>query len=140
MKRNLIGILPLLLVMSLMINVTAQAQSVAQANVPFSFKVGSTPMPAGTYRVTVVGANIVSLRNTESDAAVLSTTRHEYPRKPGAELIFRHLGNQYFLAEIWTNGSSMVIPRSSQEKQLAKELQVASSQSTGGEEIMIALN
>jgi len=138
MKRNLIGILSLL-VMSLMINVTARAQSLAQADVPFAFSVGSKVMPAGTYTVKEIGPGLISLRNTENNDGVMSTARRESPRKPGCKLIFRHLGNQYFLSEIWTRGSATVVPRSSQEKELEKELQIASSQSSGGDEIMIAL-
>ena len=53
MKRNLIGTLSLV-VMSLLLNVNgADAQSAAQANVPFAFNVGSSQLPAGSYRIRV---------------------------------------------------------------------------------------
>jgi hypothetical protein len=141
MKRNLIVILPLV-VMSLMLNATAHAQSLVQANVPFAFKVGSATLPAGTYVIKTLGNSTIAIQNRQTGAGAMSTTRREYPRNSGPKLVFRHMGNQYFLAEIWgvTGRYGMAIAPSKQEKDLEKELQLASGQSTAvGEEVLIAL-
>ncbi|MGA7049622.1 MAG: hypothetical protein WBY98_25415, partial [Candidatus Sulfotelmatobacter sp.] len=119
MKRNGIGILSLV-VISLMLNAAAQAQSAAKANVPFAFKVGSAQLPAGTYVINTAGASAIEIRNGHTSAGALSLVRREYQRDSGAKLVFHHVADQYFLAEIWrgagTNG--MVIAPSKQEKSL----------------------
>ncbi|MCU1303339.1 MAG: hypothetical protein JWQ87_3623 [Candidatus Sulfotelmatobacter sp.] len=139
MKRNLIGILPLV-VMSLMLNATgAYAQSVVKADVPFAFRVGSAQLPAGTYKISATSDNAIAIGNGRTTA--LSSVRRESPRNTGSKLVFHHLGSQYFLAEIWRGADStgMVIGRSKMEKQLEKELQLASGRSKVGEDVLIAL-
>ena len=140
MKRNVIGILSLV-VMSIMLNAAAQAQSVAKANVPFAFKVGSAQLPAGTYVISTAGASAIEIRNGQTSTGALSLVRREYQSSSSAKLVFHHVADQYFLAEIWrgagTNG--MVIAASKQEKSLEKELRLATGQSKS-EDVLIALN
>jgi hypothetical protein len=140
MKRNVIGIL-LLVVMSLMLNAAAQAQSAVKANVPFAFKVGSAELPAGTYIVSTAGASAIRIRNGQTSASALSLVSREYQNNSGTKLVFHHVAGQYFLAEIWrgagTNG--MVIARSKQEKSLERELRLARRESKS-EDVLIALN
>jgi hypothetical protein len=141
MKRNLTGILSLV-VMSLMINASAYAQSFAKANVPFAFHVGSKQLPAGTYVVNVVGLNAIEVRNAQTSAGALSVASgREYRSESYPKLVFHLLGNQYFLAEIWRGpaASGMTISPSKEEKSLEKELRLANSQPNVGEEVMIAL-
>jgi len=142
MKRNLIGILSLV-VMSMLVNATgAYAQSSMRANVPFAFKVGPKQLAAGTYVVNTANDGSVLIQNRQSRTGAMTTVRREDPRKSSPKLVFHHLGSQYFLAEIWRGGDSsgMAIPTSKQEKNLEKELKLASGQSKVGEEILIALN
>jgi len=138
MKRNLIGILSLV-VMSLLNATGAYAQSFVKADVPFAFSVGAAQLPAGTYKINATGDNTIAIQNGRTSA--LSSVRREYPRNTRAKLVFHHLGNQYFLAEIWRGADStgMVIAPSKMEKELKKELQLASAQSSPGEEVLIAL-
>jgi hypothetical protein len=138
MKRNLIGILSLV-VLSLLLGATSSyAQSFAKANVPFAFKVGKAQLPAGCYTITTGQQNTIMIRNCNTSAAVLSPARREYPRETSSKLVFHHLGNQYFLIQIWgvAGSTGMTLPSS----QLEKELQVASGPSSAGEEVVIALN
>jgi hypothetical protein len=138
MKRNLIGILSLV-VMSLLNATGAYAQSLVKADVPFAFSVGAAQLPAGTYTISATGDNAIAIQNGRTGA--LSGVRREYPRNTRAKLVFHHLGNQYFLAEIWRGSDSagMVIGPSKMEKELEKELQLASGRSKVGEEVLIAL-
>ena len=140
MKRNFIGILSLV-VMSLMLNAAAQAQSAAKANVPFAFKVGSAQLPAGTYVISPAGMSAIEVRNGQTSASALSLVRREYQNNSGAKLIFHHVAGQYFLAEIWGGAGTdgMVIAPSKQEKSLEKELRLATSQSKSND-VLIALN
>jgi hypothetical protein len=141
MKRNLIGILSLV-VMSVMLNAPANAQTFAKADVPFAFKVGSAQLPAGTYRVNAAGDTAVVIQNLQTSASALSIGRHEYAHETSSKLVFHRVAGQYFLSEIWRGGSNagIVIPTSDQEKNLRKELQRASGESKVGEELKIALN
>jgi hypothetical protein len=140
MKGNVIEILSLV-VMSLMLNAAAQAQSAVKANVPFAFKVGPAQLPAGTYLIHTVGASAIEIRNGQTSASALSLVRREYQNSSSAKLVFHHVADQYFLAEIWkgagTNG--MVIAPSKQEKSLERELRLATGESKS-EDVLIALN
>src|ERR1700735_68534 len=140
MKRNLIGILSLV-VMSVMLNATAQAQAVAKANVPFAFNVGSTQLPAGTYEIQAISDNAVAIKSHNSSAGALSLVQHDPPRKTGSKLVFHRLAGQYFLTEIWgaPGSTGKVIPLSKKEMNLEKELRAA-GQPSASEEILIALN
>jgi hypothetical protein len=142
MKRNLFGILSLV-VLSLMFTATgAFAQAYAKANVPFDFKVGSAQLPAGSYEVKVEEQGTISIRNGDSTAAAMSNARREYPRNTTAKLVFHKVGSEYFLAEIWRNSSTegMIVPTSKQEKELQKELQASNGNKGGYEEVVVALN
>jgi hypothetical protein len=140
MKRNFIGVLSLV-VMSLMLNAAAQAQSAAKANVPFAFSVGTAQLPAGTYVISIAGMSAIEIRNGQTSASVLSLVRHEYQSKSDAKLVFHHVAGQYFLAEIWRGAGTtgMVIAPSKQEKSLEKELRLATGQPKS-EDVLIALN
>ncbi|HEY4931252.1 MAG TPA: hypothetical protein VII23_06745 [Terriglobales bacterium] len=141
MKRNLIGILALVVLIS---STGAFAQSYAKASVPFAFKVGSAQLLAGTYEIKVDNASsgAILIRNGQTSDAAMSTARREYPRHTGAKLVFHHVGNSYYLAEVWksSDAEGMVVPTSRQEKDLAKELQLAEKSLGGYEEVIIALN
>ena len=143
MKRNLIGILSLV-VLSVLISATgASAQSYAKANVPFAFSVGSAQLPAGTYEVKNMGQgnSSILIQNDETSAAALSTAGREQPRQTNAKLVFHRVGNSYFLAEVWRSSTAegMIVPTSNQEKELEKELR-ASNTKGGYEEVVVALN
>jgi len=138
MKRNLIGTLSLV-VLSLLLNVTgAHAQSGMQANVPFDFTVGTAQLPAGSYKITVAYQNnAIMIRNAKTSATVLSLFQRKYPGERSRKLVFQHLGNKYFLAEIWgAKGSSGMTLRA---PKLEKELQVASGPSNVDQLVEIAL-
>jgi hypothetical protein len=143
MKRNLVGILSLV-VISLMFNVaSASAQSYAKADVPFAFVVGSAQLPAGTYDVKTIGAgnSSILIQNHETSAAAMSNAGREQPRDTSAKLVFHRVGNTYFLAEVWRSSTAegMIVPTSKQEKELEKELR-ASNVKGGYEEVVVALN
>ena len=130
-----------LVVLSLFLNATgAYAQSVAKVNVPFAFKVGEAQLPGGCYTITsfLYEQNMIMIRNCETGAAVVSLAAPEYPRDTSSRVVFQRLGDQYFLAEIWGDASSlgMTIPAS----KLAREFQVASGSSAAGKPFVIALH
>ena len=104
---------------------------------PFAFKVGKKQMPAGTYTVqSKVGSNIIMVENVQTGTSALALGRRESPAAKTDKLIFRRYGSQYFLTAILGGKGSpaMVIPASSQEK----ELQVAVAPATSTNNVEIA--
>ncbi len=144
MKRNLIGILSLV-VMAVLVSAGAYAQSgYAKADVPFAFAVGSAQLPAGTYEVKSAnsGASAIMILNMQTNAGAMANAGREQSRDTEPKLVFHRVGSQYFLAEIWRGGGSdgMIIPTSEQEKSLEKEQRAANSHSGGYEAVVVALN
>ena len=117
MKRNLIGTLSLV-VMAVMMNATAHAQTLATANVPFAFRVGSAQLPAGSYVINADGDMAVTIHDRKSKAGALTGVRREISTKPGSKLIFHRVAGQYFLAEIRRGAATqaMLLPTSKQEE------------------------
>jgi hypothetical protein len=139
-KRIVIGAI-WLMVISLFFNSTgAYAQSVLKVNVPFAFKVGEAQLPAGCYTITsfLYEHDMLMIRNCKTGAAVVSLAGPEDPRDARSGVMFKYLGNQYFLAEIWGGEGSlaMTVPAS----KLERELQVASASSGAGKTVVIALH
>ena len=138
MKRNLIVTLSLV-GMSLLLNINgAHAQSVAQANVPFAFNVGSSQLPAGSYKITFEDlSGIVTIRNSTTGAALLHLGQREYFGDKSRKLVFQAAGNGYFLTQICgAHGSEGVKLRAPKR---ATKLEIASRQPPSGKEVEIAL-
>jgi hypothetical protein len=138
MKRNLIGTLSLV-VMSLLLNVNgAYAQSAVKANVPFPFSVGTSQLPAGSYRITVEdGSGLVMISNSTTLATVLSLGLQQHPGGKSRRLVFQRLGNRYFLTQIWgeqgRTGVRLLAPKPE------TKLEIASQPSPSRKEVEIAL-
>jgi hypothetical protein len=144
MKRNLIGILSLAVMIVLVSATGVYAQSIAKADVPFAFAVGSAQLPAGTYEIKPAnsGSSAIMVLNVQSNAGAMANAGREQARNTEPKLVFHRVGSQYFLAEIWRGAGSegMIVPTSKQEKELEKELQLAKGQAGGYEEVVVALN
>jgi hypothetical protein len=138
MKRNLIGTLSLV-AMSLLLNVNgAYAQSAVKANVPFAFNVGTSQLPAGSYRITVEdGGGLVMISNSTTFATVLSLGQQERPGGKSRKLVFLRLGNRYFLTQIWgEQGSTGLRLRAPKPE---TKFEIASQPSPSRKEVEIAL-
>jgi hypothetical protein len=103
---------------------TASAQNIAKADIPFNFRVGSTPMPAGTYRIEPAQAGVVWINqvNGNSHAVILAQTNAGTTAAP-AKLVFNKYGDHYFLSELLkANGDpEMTFSQSKLEKRLRTE-------------------
>ena len=138
MKRNSIATSSLVVLSLLLTAAGAYAQSAVQAHVPFAFKVGTAQVPAGTYSMkTDNDTNIVMMRNVKTGAAVMALVTPESPSKKTGKLIFRHVGSQYSLTEIWGEAGSVGMAISAPKRD--RELQVASGTSKAGNTFEIAL-
>jgi hypothetical protein len=90
--------------------VSASAQSlrsVAEAKVPFGFRVGDASLPAGEYSILTNGAGLVLIRNDQDKKGVfaLGNTQASVSEAP-AQLVFNRYGENYFLSQIDLFGGS----------------------------------
>jgi hypothetical protein len=138
MKRNLIGTLSLVVV-SLLLNINgAYAQSVVKANVPFAFNVGSSQLPAGSYRITVEDVSrMAMIGNFKTGVTVLSLGQRESPGDKSWKLVFQHLGNRYFLTQIWGEQGSAGLKLRAPKPET--KFEIASQPSPSHKEVEIAL-
>jgi hypothetical protein len=111
----------------LLLATAAQAQTTnVKANIPFDFVVGDHAYPAGEYTIKSLSQAGPALRidnQDESEQGVtLSNSCNKVQPAEGTTLVFRHLGDSYFLYQIWTEGktSGRELPMSKAEVQIAK--------------------
>ncbi|MEW6210820.1 MAG: hypothetical protein AB1631_20815 [Acidobacteriota bacterium] len=96
------------------------------ADIPFDFVVGKAKLPAGKYtikRTTHHGILLISSKDRRANAFT-GTYGGRSSRKPSrAKLVFNRYGNQYFLSQVWEEGSmvAMQLSKSRAERELAKE-------------------
>lgn len=130
MNRNIVGIL-VILAISLVIGLpNTYAQNSVTATVPFAFTVGGSEMPAGTYTIRPVSDSAIAIRDRDTGKSVLSLVQHGWAGSDGTpKLEFHKYGNKCFLSQVSRGygSSAMELPTSKQERELARELQIARS-------------
>ena len=131
MIRNLGKLFLTLCLLTVGGGVVANAQigtfSRMQANVPFSFTVGNTTLPAGRYeirRLDVTATNVLELRSIKGRTTVVfevedAQTPDDQPARK-TELVFNTFGDQNFLSQVWVAGSEegSELAKSRMEKRL----------------------
>jgi hypothetical protein len=129
MRKQLISVAAAL-VLSIVAAAQCGAQSVGviQVNIPFDFQAGNRTLPAGEYRIERLSAEmegIQLIRQSDGKAATLVTTLPS-ESKDGtapARLVFYRYGSEYFLSEIWTDGThGRRLHKSAREKEMASTL------------------
>jgi hypothetical protein len=120
----LVGVLSLLLVAG-----SALAQNTIVANVPFSFSVNRTTMPAGEYRISSVGTgDTLLIQSRDMKTAKLVIPNRAETSKPSAssKLVFHCYDSREhcFLYQIWVQGKNRgrQLPKSSYENEVAARL------------------
>ncbi len=110
----------------LLATVVANAQGVTvQANIPFAFVVGDQSLPAGEYNIKPASGDSAALtiRSTDGKRVILTITQACAARDPWdkTELVFHHVGQQYFLSQIRVEGyvQGRQLPANRAEAELA---------------------
>ena len=75
------------------------------ANIPFSFQIGSSYLPAGVYRVQMRGDDMLWIKGESGSAVMLVLWESANQPSSGSAIVFHHYGNQYFLREVRTEGN-----------------------------------
>jgi hypothetical protein len=138
MKRNLIGSLSIAVLSLLLSSTGAYAQSAMKATVPFAFNVGSSQLPAGRYIIKVDPlSDRVTIQNFTTCATIWSHGQPEYPGEKTEKMVFRHVGDQYFLTEVWgAQGSSGMMLRAPKAE---TRMWIAKDSPDSNNDVMIAL-
>ena len=119
----------------------ASAQNQVKVNVPFSFTVGNSTMPAGSYTIKsdFGSRDLVRLSNWGANAKSMALgTPEQSDPKDTNKLVFHRVGDQYFLSEIRCEDASLNIhfPVTKAEKR-ARQIQTAGLRTN--DNVLIAL-
>ena len=96
-------------------------------NVPFTFVVGDTTLPAGQYTIKVLegdSTHVLELRSVIGHTSVVFETENTETRGSRvvnkSELVFHRIGDNYFLSQVWMAGiaSGSELAKSRMEKRL----------------------
>jgi hypothetical protein len=111
----------------LLLATAAQAQTTnVKAKIPFHFVVGNQSYSAGEYTVRSMSQSSSAIRIDNADESEKGITLANVCRSASAAgattLVFQRLGNNYFLYQVWTDGSDMgrEFPMTKTQIQLAK--------------------
>jgi hypothetical protein len=109
------------------VSANAQTGPRIEANIPFDFAAGETKLKAGDYTVKRIARNSFLLSSADSKTRVIvqATTAIEQRRDGSpARLVFRRHGQEYFLAQVWTDvrANGWELNPSKTEARLAKQL------------------
>jgi hypothetical protein len=123
---------------------TAPAQDhMVKATVPFNFTIGDQALPSGTYTIgsSVNAPSVLEIRNRAKKVELLSMGQpgQNNPRHDNT-LVFHKYGNQYFLSEIRTEGSSMNIHFPTTKAEKRARAQVEEAGLFVSDPVLIALN
>lgn len=129
MKKQSLRIFLMFGLISILAASSAQAQTLAReqtANIPFSFTVGDKTFAAGSYIVARINprtdpsALVIKSEDGRSKKIVLTTSVRAAKAQGSAKLVFNRYGDQYFLAQIWTQAdiAGLELPRSRSERTL----------------------
>jgi hypothetical protein len=131
MKKNMLvaGLFQIVVALVLAAPAIAQ-QNTYLIDIPFSFNVNGTVLPAGEYRVDAVApalAEIHGVDRSNLNSGAKFTTFRQYRPAGGtlvAQLVFHRYTQQYFLAEAWFDGSpsGYMLPRSHAEQEYARQI------------------
>ena len=91
------------------VSVQGQAPSRVEVDIPFEFSAGKTTLKPGVYSIKRMSGNLLSLRNTEDQSAViLNAPVILGSNDPEAveRLVFNKDGDTYLLSQIWLTADS----------------------------------
>jgi hypothetical protein len=138
-KARTLVVTPLLL-FAVSICTHAQDHPLVKANIPFAFDVRNATLPDGTYYVTGLGLfeNAIKVQSVDGRKSVIVMAPGivEQAETGQSRLVFQRIGDKYFLAQVWVQGSSIHrdVPKGKLEIELAKKVEKS------GDAVILASN
>jgi hypothetical protein len=110
---------------------TSSAQKVV-ANIPFTFNVGQTELPAGKYTITVVNPSsdqkVLQIRNADGRlSAMIQTTSVLRNTAGDTKLVFHRYGDRYFFAQAQMAGDATSLAAVKSKAERAESQAIARS-------------
>ena len=103
-------------------SIHAQETTRLKADIPFSFHVGQSAMPAGTYGLQgdSLGRGLLTMRSDSGSGTVIFPTIPDSTSRPtnSGKLVFNKYGEEYFLSAVWTPNSTRVATLAKPRKEL----------------------
>ncbi len=92
----------------LVLHSQTQLSTLFRVQVPFDFRVGNSHLSAGQYTVFHVGSRWILVQRSDGKASALIPVMvsRSAVDKSATKLVFNKYGNQYFLAQVWTENDS----------------------------------
>jgi hypothetical protein len=123
MKRGALGVLAVALIAFGAVAVSAQSGGARlTVKIPFDFSMGDGVLPAAQYTVEAAGVhnNLLVLTGPHGSRFITANAIDNQAGTAADKLVFHHVGDQYFLASIWTSGNSRgyELSRSGSEREL----------------------
>ena len=121
MKKQLFAVLLGLLLTT----ASAYAQTIdVRADVPFKFVVAGRAMPKGEYTIRTLDSidHALSIRGEGQKPSIFLANSCVSLKSVQTKLVFNRYGDQYFLSEIWTEGTDAgyQLARSRRELEMAR--------------------
>jgi hypothetical protein len=108
----------------LFVAASAQAPVIVKADVPFSFMVQNTMLPAGMYNIEEIDTNELSIYNEKLEVrvSVMTDPLKSDGAAPYSELVFNEYQGKDFLSKIWVQGKEdgYYVPLSRYERDMMK--------------------
>ena len=118
-------------------NAQIESDASIRVNIPHSFVVNNTTLPAGTYTITVADndhsdLNVLEIRSTNGKSGALFDTEPVNVRRMArqSELVFDKIGDTYFLSRVFMRGDEggNELFKSKRQKRLEESGSTAESQ------------
>ena len=128
MKKQVVGFMLLLITVGFMSGVVhAQTSYGVKANVPFDFYVGDQAFRASAITARRMSTSdcvlLISSADSRQHEFRLTNSLQSTSRSNEAKLVFHKYGNRYYLAQVWTDGSSgRELLKSHGERALQREM------------------
>jgi hypothetical protein len=91
--------------------VRAQERPILMATVPFPFTVENTTLPAGNYIVSILPPYSMMIKVQSADGhksvMILAIPSRSLEKSKAVKMVFHRFGNEYFLAQVWEQGSAV---------------------------------
>jgi hypothetical protein len=87
----------------------AQERPLVKVDVPFAFTVENVEMPAGTYTIWTTAYKAIMVQNADGlhTAFINAMEARKVQGSTESKLVFRQLGNEFFLSQVWEQGSEI---------------------------------
>ena len=88
----------------------AKERPLLRATVPFAFVVANVELPAGRYTVSILPPyNMIQVQSADGRkvATISAIPSQKSADSTQAKLVFHRFGDEYFLAQVWEQGSNI---------------------------------